>query len=284
MYDYRNLYESGGVMTKVEGVIFDWAGTTVDFGCFAPVNVFISIFEEVGVEVTMEEARRPMGMLKIDHIRTMLEMPRISALWQVKQGRAFTEEDVENLYAKFEPALMALLTDYTDSIPEVIETIEVLRKKGLKIGSTTGYTSTMMDVVVPNAEKKGYHPDVYVTPDETNLVGRPYPYMIYRNMEKLKLSVAWKTVKVGDTISDIKEGVNAGVWSVGVIVGSSEMGLSLEEYQGLTQAGKEAVIAKTAHAFMENGADFTIERMGELPRLIEKIDGLIANGKRPGSQ
>lgn len=268
-------------MTKVEGVIFDWAGTTVDFGCFAPVNVFIAIFEEAGIEVTMEEARRPMGMLKIDHIRTMLQMPRISALWDEKYERPFTEEDVESLYAKFEPALMESLSSYTDPIPEVVDTVEVLRGNGLKIGSTTGYTSTMMDVVVPNAAEKGYHPDVYVTPDETDSVGRPYPYMIYRNMEQLKLSAAWKTVKVGDTTSDIKEGVNAGVWSVGVIVGSSEMGLSSEEYQNLSQVEREAVIAKTAETFMQNGADFTIETMGELPQLIETINGLITIGKRP---
>jgi len=62
---------------KIETVIFDWAGTAVDFGCFAPVNVFLTIFEDAGVSVTLEEARKPMGMLKIDHIRTMLEMPRI---------------------------------------------------------------------------------------------------------------------------------------------------------------------------------------------------------------
>jgi len=94
-------------MNKVEGVIFDWAGTTVDFGCFAPVNVFINIFKNAGIAVTMEEARAPMGMLKIDHIRAMLSMPRISNLWEDQYGRAFTEQDVENLYAEFEPALLA---------------------------------------------------------------------------------------------------------------------------------------------------------------------------------
>ena len=72
-----------------------------------------------GIEVTMEEARAPMGMLKIDHIRAMLSMPRISALWEEKVGRAFNEQDVENLYAEFEPALLASLTEYTDPIPEV---------------------------------------------------------------------------------------------------------------------------------------------------------------------
>ena len=270
-------------MNKVEGVIFDWAGTTVDFGCFAPVNVFVDIFKNAGIDVTMEEARGPMGMLKIDHIRAMLSMPRIARLWEEKYGKAFTKQDVENLYAEFEPALMASLVDYTDPIPEVVETVEVLRKQGLKIGSTTGYTTTMMDVVVPNALKKGYHPDFYVTPDDTHSIGRPYPYMIYRNMERLKLSAPWKVVKVGDTTSDIKEGVNAGVWSVGVVVGSSEMGLRLEEYNALTQPERETIIAKTARTFKQNGADFTIQTIRELPELIETINNHILEGKRPHS-
>jgi phosphonoacetaldehyde hydrolase len=269
-------------MSKIEGVIFDWAGTTVDFGCFAPVNVFIDIFKNAGIDVTMEEARAPMGMLKIDHIRAMLSMPRISELWEEKFGRSFNEQDVENLYAEFEPALMASLSEYTDLIPEVIETVQTLRNQGLKIGSTTGYTKTMMDVVVPNALKKGYNPDFYVTPDETNSYGRPYPYMIYRNMEQLKLSASWKVVKVGDTASDIKEGISAGVWSVGVIIGSSEMGLSLDEFNALSESDQEAAISKTNHSFKQNGADFTIKSMSELPQLIGRINLLIAEGKRPG--
>ena len=125
----RSLYESGGSMSKVEGVIFDWAGTTVDFGCFAPVNVFVDIFKNAGIEVTMEEARGPMGMLKIDHIRAMLSMPRVSALWEENYERAFTEQDVEKLYAEFVPALMTSLSAYTDPIPGVIETVEVLRTR-----------------------------------------------------------------------------------------------------------------------------------------------------------
>ncbi|WP_252502177.1 phosphonoacetaldehyde hydrolase [Sporosarcina sp. Marseille-Q4943] len=270
-------------MNKVEGVIFDWAGTTVDFGCFAPVNVFVDIFKNAGIDVTMEEARGPMGMLKIDHIRAMLSMPRIAALWEEKYGRPFNEQDVENLYAEFEPALMASLVDYTNPIPGVVETVEALRKQELKIGSTTGYTANMMDVVVPQALKNGYGPDYYVTPDDTDSIGRPYPYMIYRNMERLKLSAPWKVVKVGDTISDIKEGVNAGVWSVGVVVGSSEMGLSLDEYNALTQSDKETIIARTARTFRQNGADFTIQTMRELPELIETINNHLSEGKRPHS-
>lgn len=269
-------------MSKIEGVIMDWAGTAVDFGCFAPVNVFVDIFKNAGIEVTMEEARGPMGMLKIDHIRAMLSMPRVSGLWEDKYGRSFDEEDVKRLYAEFEPALMASLSEYTDPIPGVIETVQELRSKGLKIGSTTGYTSSMMEVVISGAKNKGYGPDHIVTPDDTSSYGRPYPYMIYRNMEELKLSASWKVVKVGDTVSDIQEGVQAGVWSVGVAVGSSEMGLTEAEYQELSEPEKEAAISKTRQTFMQHGADFTIQTMSELPQLIERINGMLAEGKRPG--
>ncbi|WP_431030320.1 phosphonoacetaldehyde hydrolase [Lysinibacillus sp. LZ02] len=259
-------------MKAIEGIILDWAGTTVDFGCMAPVNVFVEIFEDAGVEVTIDEARKPMGMLKIDHIRTMLQMPRIEQLWQEVHGSPFTEQDVEALYVKFEESLMKTLVTFTDPIDGVVEIVTQLRSKGLKIGSTTGYTQMMMDVVVPNAKAKGYSPDFYITPDATNSFGRPYPYMIYRNMEQLQLQAVQQVVKVGDTISDINEALHAGVWAVGVVIGSSEMGLSQEEYEALTTEQKEQIIEATAQKFKNHGAHYTIRTMNELPALIDKIN------------
>lgn len=267
-------------MNKIEGVIFDWAGTTVDFGCFAPVNVFLQIFKASGIEVTMEEARAPMGMLKRDHIRAMLQIPRIKGPWEAKYGRCFDEKDVELLYSSFEPLLLQSLSKYTEPLPEVIETVSFIREKGLKIGSTTGYTDTMMEIVIKGAKEKGYKPDFWITPDSTSSYGRPYPYMIYRNMEALKLSASWKVIKVGDTIADIREGLNAGVWSVGVAVGSSQMGLSYDEFYGLSEGEKQQAIKNTEEAFLEAGADFTIKTMKELPELIEKINSLIRYGRR----
>ncbi|GIO22207.1 phosphonoacetaldehyde hydrolase [Oceanobacillus sp. J11TS1] len=259
-------------MKKVEGVIFDWAGTTIDFGCFAPVNAFITVFKNAGIEVTIEEAREPMGLTKIDHIRTMLSMPRISALWKEKYGREFAEQDIESLYVDFESALLETLAIYTDPKPEVLETIAHLRNQGLKIGSTSGYTQKMMEVVVPEAKKKGYQPDFYITADGTNSLGRPYPYMIYRNMEVLKLTAARHVVKVGDTVPDIEEALNAGVWSVAVVIGSSEMGVSEEEFDALSEVAQEELIARVEKTFMEQGADFTIRTLGELPGVIEEIN------------
>ena len=141
-------------MNKVEGVIFDWAGTTIDFGCFAPVNIFLKIFKKMGIEVTMDEARAPMGLLKRDHIKAMLQMPRIREMWKEKYGRDFIEKDIDDLYSDFKPLLMASLTKYTDPIPEVVNTVRILKGRGIKIGSTTGYTGEMMKIVTEGASKK----------------------------------------------------------------------------------------------------------------------------------
>lgn len=259
-------------MAKIEAVIFDWAGTTVDFGCFAPVNVFVNIFKTAGIDVTIEEARIPMGMLKIDHIRTMLEMPRIQDSWQERYSRPSNEEDVHTLYTQFETELMATLATYTDPIPNVIDTVAELKEKGIKIGSTTGYTASMMEVVTKNAKEKGYAPDHLVTPDDTNNLGRPYPYMIFRNLEFLKVSSVKAVIKVGDTVSDMKEAVNAGIPAVGVIIGSSEMGLTEEQFTSLSEEEKQETIERVRATFLENGASYTIETMADLLPLIETIE------------
>lgn len=270
-------------MNKIEGVILDWAGTTIDFGCFAPVNAFLEVFRKAGVEVTMEEARMPMGMLKKDHIRAMLRMPRISRLWEETHGRAYGEEDINDLYRRFEPLMLASIKEFTHPLPHVLDSVSDMRSKGLKIGSTTGYTDIMMDIVVPSAKEKGYTPDFIITPDSTDSFGRPFPYMIFRNIEALRITAPWKTVKVGDTVADILEGFNAGAWSVGVIVGSSQMGLSLDEYKAIPETERHNAISKARDAFMQAGADFTIETIEELPELINKINVLLDQNKRPNS-
>lgn len=268
---------------SLEGVILDWAGTTVDYGCFAPVAVFINIFSEIGIEVTFEEAREPMGMLKWDHIKAMLSMDRINNLWIDKFDRHWTDEDVDVLYKRFEPKLMATLDQFSRPINSVVKMSQNLKKEGIKIGSTTGYTDRMIEVVAENAKLFGYEPHAIVTPDATNKVGRPMPYMIFENMKRLSLSAPWKVVKVGDTLMDIKEGINAGVWSVGVLVGSSQIGMSESEFIALSAEEKELLVEKARKAFYNVGAHFTIETMAELESLLKVIDDKVSLGDRPNA-
>lgn len=245
-------------MQTKTAVIFDWAGTTVDYGCFAPVKAFAKVFKNAGIEPTMEEVREPMGMLKWDHIRTMLEMPRIHALWTKKYGKEPEDADADRLYKEFEPALLKILDQYAQPNSYVLETVQALRERGIRIGSTTGYTDVMMDIVTKGAEAAGYAPDCWFSPDAVGSKGRPYPYMIYKNMEQLQVPSVEEIVKVGDTISDIREGKSAGVFTIGVLEGSSLIGLSREEYEGLSQAEREKVLEEAKTKYEEAGADAVI--------------------------
>lgn len=255
----------------VEAVIFDWAGTTVDYGCFAPVQAFVETFRAAGVEPTMEETRAPMGMLKIDHIRAMLAGERIRTEWERVHGAAPTEEDVQALYVPYEERLLSILHDFTDPKPGVLEAVSKLRAAGVRIGSTTGYNDKMMAIVEPAAAEAGYAPDFSVTPDAVGGHGRPLPYMIFRNMEALGATDVRRVAKVGDTVADIREGLAAGVASIGVVEGSSVMGLTQAEYEALSPAERDAACERVAATFRDAGATAVIRSMSELPALLGQI-------------
>ena len=257
-------------MKKIECVIMDWAGTAVDYGCFAPVAAFLKAFAEKGLTVTMEEARGPMGMTKIDHIRELFKLPSVTEQFKQNYNRNWTEEDVVSIYKEFEKHLFASLEEYTTPIPGVIEVIEKLKRDGIKIGSTTGYTTAMMDIVLPGAAAHGYTTDNCVT--SNNLpAGRPQPYMIYQNMIDLAIPSVQSVIKYGDTIADIKEGVNAGVWTVGVILGSNEMGLTQEETRKLPAEELNRRMAAVRKRMYMAGAHYVVNTIAELPEIIETI-------------
>lgn len=255
----------------IEAVIFDWAGTTVDYGCFAPVNAFDEAFKEFNIEPTMEEIRKPMGMLKIDHIKTMLEFERIMMAWYKEYGRAYDDEDVKNIYGAFERKLLEGLKKFSAPKPGVVELTGYLRENGIKIGSTTGYNDKMMEIVKPAAAELGYEPDFCITPDSTGGLGRPYPYMIFENMKAFGIRSVRKVVKAGDTVSDILEGKNAGVWSVGVIEGSSELGLTEDEFLNLSENERKSQRERVRNSFFEAGADFVVERISDIKYLVESL-------------
>jgi phosphonoacetaldehyde hydrolase len=256
---------------EINCVIMDWAGTTIDFGCFAPVNSFINAFSEFGIRVTIEEVREPMGKAKIEHIRQLLRMERINNEFQKILQRDWSEEDVLKLNRSFEKYLFSSLTDYTDPLPQVVDVISSLRQKGIKIGSTTGYTRAMMDVVEPAAKSKGYYPDNCVTPNGLPM-GRPAPFMIFKNMIDLNVQNLDCVVKVGDTIEDIREGLSAKVWSIGIIVGSNELGLMEMEINSLPQTELNERKTRVKQKMTEAGAHYVIDAISELPGIIERIN------------
>jgi phosphonoacetaldehyde hydrolase len=262
---------------KITTVIFDWAGTTVDFGCFAPVEAFIKAFQRHGITPTIDETRKPMGLAKREHIRAMLSEARLANLWREIYGRDSQESDIDAIYQCFEPELFSTLDRHTDIIPKVLQTVAGLRDMNIKIGSTTGYNQAMMDIVLSAAKEQGYLPDAMICPSDTNGVGRPAPFMLWRNLELLGVATISEVIKVGDTEADILEGKNAGCLSVGVIAGSSMLGLSLLEYQELSGNERDDLFEATRNKYISCGADHVLNEIADLPELINRLNG--AGGK-----
>lgn len=268
-------------MENIQLVIFDWAGTTVDYGCIAPLDVFQKVFADKQIDLSLEEVCKPMGMGKKDHIRTLLQTENATKQWFEVYGRNWNEDDVEELFQNFNQTLLKNLHQYCKPIDGVLETIDVLRKCGVKIGSTTGYTKEMMDIVVPGAKKLGYEPDYLVTSEMVG-TGRPHPFMIYENMRHFDVFPPRCVIKVGDTAADINEGKNAGVWSVGIIKGSSASQMTPEMEKNLSEAEKEIYYKKAIKVFKEAGADFIIHSIKELPQLIDQINIMLQKGNNNG--
>ena len=257
-------------------VVFDWAGTTTDYGSQAPVQVFDQVFRTHGLCFDRADINAPMGMEKRAHIRAMLSTEKGSRLWRQAQGRDWAEGDVDGLYDAFEATLRQVVASFSHPIPGVAETVAELRRMGLRIGSTTGYTSEIMALVAPVAAREGYAPDCIITPDQTEGLGRPTPFMLYACMQRLRVWPATRVVKVGDTVSDIREGKGAGAWAIGVLTGSNLVGLAQAEAEALPPERLEALKAEARAAYLAAGADAVIDSIRDLPAAIRAIDARMA--------
>jgi phosphonoacetaldehyde hydrolase len=265
---------------RLQAVVLDWAGTTVDFGSLAPVRALIDLFARVGTPITEEEARKDMGLLKRDHIQSILSSARVGHAWQDRTGRVAAECDVVALYEQFIPAQLSSLRGYSRLIPGVLEAFHHVRRLGLKVGSTTGYTRPMLELLVEEAKSQGYTPDLNLSPEDV-AAGRPHPFMIFHIAAHLGISPLSSIVKVGDTPVDIAEGINAGCWSVGVALTGNMVGLSEEEYSQLTATDREARASRAREDLVNTGAHYVIDSLADLPAVLFAIDGRMANGERP---
>jgi len=258
-------------MSKFKAAVFDWAGTTVDFGSFAPMGVFVKAFAEFGIEATIEQARGPMGAPKWDHIRTMLDMPEIAAQWQEKYGHAPTDADVDRVYDIFVPMNEKVAADYADLVPGCKEAIDALRAMGLKIGSTTGYTRSIMENVLPVAAAQGYTPDNLVCSDDLP-EGRPGPLGMYKCMVDLVAYPPAAILKVDDTAPGIKEGVAAGCVTVGVALSGNAVGKTVAELAAMSEDEIAPLRAHATAILKAAGADYVIDTVADLPALVRALD------------
>ena len=267
-------------MNHLKAVVFDWAGTVIDFGSFAPMGVFVEAFRRFGIEVSIAEAREPMGRPKWDHIAAMLAQPRIAGAWVETQGHAPAHDDIKAVYDVFVPLNEEVVSDFCDLVPGTLETVAGLRERGLKIGSTTGYTRSIMARVLPLAEKQGYAPDNLVCAGDLSH-GRPTPMNMYKCFLDLDVWPASAVVKVDDTGVGIDEGREAGTWTVGVTLSGNEAGVTPEELAALSDADRDALRTRATAALSRHQPHYIIDTVADLLPVIAEIETRMAKGERP---
>ncbi len=258
-------------MKRFKGVVFDWAGTMIDFGSFAPMGAFVEAFARFGVTVTIAEARAPMGSAKWDHIKAMLTAPRIAAAWEQTHGAAPTDADVDRIYAVFVPMNEEVVASHAALVPGARAAVDRLRAQGLKIGSTTGYTRSIMERVLPAAAAQGYAPDNLVCSDDLP-EGRPGPLGMYQCFIDLRVHPARAVVKVDDTAPGIAEGVAAGCLSVGVALSGNHVGMTPEALTALPRSEVAKLREGAAAMLRAAGAEHVIDTVTDLPALLERLD------------
>jgi phosphonoacetaldehyde hydrolase len=266
---------------KVRLVILDWAGTTVDYGCYAPTVVFVEVFRLKGVDISVAQARAPMGRAKREHIKAISQQPEVAEMWRAKHGKDCSDADVDDMFEQhFRPLQIECIARYAGLIPGTLDAVAALRAKDMLIGTTTGYFTEAAEINRQEAERQGFAPDTMVCASDVP-AGRPEPWMVMRNMELTGVFPPSVVVKVGDTLPDIGEGRNAGTWTVGLSKTGNEIGLNEEELNALPDSEVNGRIAKAKRALYDAGAHFVVECIVDVPGVVDEIEQRLQKGERP---
>jgi phosphonoacetaldehyde hydrolase len=267
-------------MGVIKAVVFDWAGTMVDFGCQAPVEALVDAFAAEGVNLSAEDARRDMGRAKRDHVGALMNYPSVAEAWAKAKGAPAQERDVEGVYRALEPLMERSAARFSDLIPGAAAVAAGLRAQGVRVGSGTGYTRQMMGEILRRAATQGYSPEVVVCAGETPS-GRPSPLMLWQALILLDAWPARHCVKVDDAEVGIQEGRAAGCWTVGLAASGNGVGLSLEAFQRLSAAERRARVARAEESLKSAGAHLVIDTVADFPTALAEIERRIVSGRDP---
>ena len=267
-------------MKRLQAVIFDWPGTAVNHDSPAPVKAVSGLFARNGIVLRDTDARRDLGLFKKDHIRRILALPPVERGWRTEKGSPPDEPDVEALFGDLAQIQMEIPAAHSQLISGMANIAERLLGRGMKIGSTTGYARHMLNLLLARAAEQGYTPDAALCPDDTG-GGRPYPWMCVQIALGFRPDATSAAVKVGDTVSDIKEGLNAGMWAVGVSATGNEVGRSAADWEAPPAPERRQLSCRAAEKLQAAGAHYEIEGVGRLEPVLEEIDDRLSAGERP---
>lgn len=192
-----------------------------------------------------------------------------------------TDGEVDAIYQTFMPLQKAKVAEYSDPIPGALETLHQLRTQGIKIGSCSGYPREVMEILAPAAAAKGYCPDAIVASDDLTAGARPGPWMALQNVIELGVGSVHHCIKVDDSAPGITEGLNAGMWTVGLALSGNEAGMTLSEYQEASEILKSEKRQLATDKLATAGAHYVVDTLVELPAVIKDIEQRLLKGEKP---
>jgi phosphonoacetaldehyde hydrolase len=266
---------------KIRGVVFDWAGTIIDFGSLAPMGAFVKLFANHGIQISIEQARIPMGLPKLAHIEALGALPGIAALWVQRKGGPFTSGDAVALLREFEPMSALAALEHKDFIPGFMDTYRWLQDNKIGVATTTGYTRKIMTPLIAHAELQGFFPELVICCDDVER-SRPDPIGMVRCMDGLGLAgQAATVVKVDDTVPGLQEAFNAGCWTVGVAASGNALGWSWDQWVRSSEDERAPAVAQAHRTLSQAGAHIVIDSVADLPEALRAIESRILAGESP---
>ena len=266
----------------LKAVILDLSGTIVDIHVLSPAIGFVKVFEKYGINVTMEEAREPMGLKKEIHLKQMLEMPRILDQWMTNKKYTPDHKDIDLLYKDLEDIQKKLLPKYCTLTPGTANSLGILRHNhDMKFGVTSGFNRELVDIILYEAAKQGVKIHSSVASDEVEH-SRPFADMTAKNQQLLGIDHPGHLVKVDDTIPGIQEGLNNESWTVGVFAYSNSTGIdSLEQWAMMYDDEKRSRLMNARDMLEQANPHFIVPDITYLPWVVGQINGRLKHGLLP---
>jgi len=255
---------------KVKACIFDLGGTIVDRYSITPLKSLIETFKRHNINISNDLIFKDMGIDKKIHIANILDDTNIYQKWFKQYKRNPEYDDVLKLHQIFKN-IQVKKSHKIDIIPETYGIFEYLKKNNIKIGTTTGFDKNNADIIgnVLNTNICKIDNIVSSTCVEKS---RPHPNMIHKNMIDLGIVDPRTMIKIDDTNVGIKEGKNAGLWTVGVARWSTYMNVLPQNYNNMNDIVIGERLKKSKEKLKQSRPDFIIETLDELPNIIETIN------------
>lgn len=259
----------------IKACIFDLGGTIVDRYSLTPLLSLKKLFQKRDIHLNNGLIFKDMGKNKKDHINLILNDDLILKQWFKKYDEYPNDKDVNTLFDHFNRIQMKYSDEIIDILPETKPCIGYLDFNYIKKGCTTGFNKKNMDIIRGKLERKNIYLDRYISSTCLDKPSRPHPFMIQEIMNSLNITDPKSVIKVDDTVVGIHEGMRAKCWTVGVSRWSTNMKISsIEDAYGLHIYELQNQLKKSREILYEGGADFVIDTLDELPRVIEYINNI----------